>query len=107
MRLDDEFDEAILRLMDQVWLSRHQMLCSAVARGETRIVNRKTVYANDGDRFISRKTWENALKSATRTEKRLGRENLGPWSDFDVGMLNGKLSALRWAQGGEWDELYI
>jgi hypothetical protein len=83
------------------------MLCSAIARGETKIVDRKTTYAKDGDRFISRKTWDGALKSAAKIEKRSGRENLGPWSDFEVGMLNGKLSALRWAQGGEWDELYI
>ena len=30
---------------------------------------------------------------------------LGPYSDFDLGMLNGKLSALRWVLGSEWDFL--
>jgi hypothetical protein len=30
---------------------------------------------------------------------------LGPYSDFELGMLNGKLSTLRWVLGSEWDFL--
>jgi hypothetical protein len=30
---------------------------------------------------------------------------LGPYTDFEIGMLNGKMSALRWVLGSEWDFL--
>lgn len=38
-------------------------------------------------------------------EKKYGKESLQPMSDFDWGMLNGKVSALRWVLGDEWDNL--
>ena len=50
--------------------------------------------------------WAGALKSAQRVEKKYGKENLGPCTKFEWGMINGKLSALRWVFGEEWDELY-
>jgi hypothetical protein len=36
--------------------------------------------------------WEGALAAAKRIEEEVGLENLGPWSDFEWGMINGKLS---------------
>ncbi len=38
-----------------------------------------------------------------KREKQYGIENLGPWSDFDWGYMQGKLSALSWVMGSEWD----
>ncbi|UQN70560.1 hypothetical protein L0Z11_06690 [Burkholderia multivorans] len=43
--------------------------------------------------------WEGALAAAKRIEDEIGLDNLGPWSDFEWGMINGKQSALRWILG--------
>ena len=45
------------------------------------------------------------LSSRKEVEEKYGKDNLGPYSDFEWGMINGKLSALRWTLGDDWDFL--
>lgn len=45
--------------------------------------------------------WESALASAKRTEDELGPDGIGPWNDFEWGMINGKLSTIRWMLGDD------
>jgi len=46
---------------------------------------------------------ERAAIAALIIEAKYGKENL-LWNDFEWGMLNGKLSAIRWMTGDEWEE---
>lgn len=102
-----ELLEAEHLLERKVWYDRHSMRLSAVENGQIKLISREQYakiegYAPD---VIVRDIWEGALAAAKATEDELGRENLGPWSDFEWGMLNGKLSALRWVIGYDWDML--
>jgi hypothetical protein len=45
------------------------------------------------------------LKAMREVEEKYGKDNLKVENDFDWGMINGKLSALRWLEGNEWDFL--
>jgi hypothetical protein len=93
-------------LFNQVWYNRHWNLRSGVERGKIKVIENKTYPKTRGAReTIQRDVWEGALKSAKRVEQRYGKKNLGPWDDFEWGMINGKLSALRWVLGDEWDML--
>ena len=38
-------------------------------------------------------------------EQLYGAETLGPLSEFQWGMICGKLSALRWVMGSDWDDI--
>lgn len=90
-------------LLDKIWYNRHQNLRIEIESGKVRLTDGKNDWrkANTCDRGV----WEGARKSAKRMEKKYGKKNLGPWTHFEWGMLNGKLSALRWVLGDEWDML--
>jgi hypothetical protein len=101
-----EMSTAIDELTDQVWYDRHCLLRTFVESGEWQVVDMDDLdRSSDKPRKVQRDVWQGALAAAYDVEQRLGETKLGPWSDFEWGMINGKLSALRWALGEQWDML--
>lgn len=93
-------------LFYQVWFNRHQNRCCAIQEGRAKIVDADADSRELAEtETIHRDVWERAVQNAQDVLKRYGAENFGPWDDFEWGMLNGKLSAIRWALGDEWDML--
>ena len=101
-----EMSDAISKLIDQVWYNRHQVWNERLQSGEAKLIENHEERGKDplGKR-IHRNVWERAERSARALEAKYPGE-LGPWDDFEWGMVNGKLSALRWVFGEDWDELY-
>jgi hypothetical protein len=101
-----EILEAENLLFRQVWYNRHWNLRVAIEEGRHKVLPEaeysRSPYKPDETLDT---VWEQALAAAERTEEEVGADNLGPWDDFEWGMLNGKLSALRWVLGDEWDML--
>jgi hypothetical protein len=101
-----EILEAEDLLFHQVWYNRHWNMRAGIDAGKIRVVDEETYPRPPGAReTIQRNVLKLALKAAQRVERRYGMKNLGPWDDFEWGMINGKLSALRWVLGDEWDML--
>lgn len=88
-------DKAILKaykeFWDKLWWHRHQLWLDELRR-------RKSP-PTQAERSVLAK----ARLAARRIEKRYGKRNLG-WSDFDLGLLSGRMSALAWVTGAEWNE---
>ncbi len=101
-----EIVDALDELWDQIWYGRHQVLRDGVESGRISLVEKETFPVRDHlHRPMQHNVWKMAQAAAQRVERRRGRENLGPWTDFEWGMLNGKMSALRWVMGDDWDFL--
>jgi hypothetical protein len=101
-----EILEAEDLLFHQVWYNRHCNMLHGVKTGKIKVVEKETYPRPPGaPATIQRNVLKMAVNAGRRVERRYGKKNLGPWSDFEWGMLNGKLSALRWVLGSEWDFL--
>ena len=89
-RSEEEIIKELELFQKKVWLDRHRMIKEGVNKGKIE---------------IKPEIWEGALKAEKEMIKKYGKENLGPWDDFEWGMLNGKMSTLRWLLGDDWDNL--
>jgi hypothetical protein len=105
-RKASEISDAIEELTDRIWYDRHMVARHKLEMGKTKVIAKEEFGPQHyRDSAYGNEIWAGALKSARRVEKKYGKENLGPYSKFDWGMINGKLSALRWVFGEDWDML--
>lgn len=89
-----EIQEMMDEFFDRIWYDRKLVLFTNIKKGLAEKLSSERL------RVIKK-----AMKSV---EKKYGGKNevLNYYKDdFDWGMLNGKLSALRWVLGDEWDNL--
>jgi hypothetical protein len=100
--------EAEHKLFQQVWYNRKWSIIDRVERGVKKIVPKEDweqASAEERQGMMVDSIWKGMHAAMKRTEEELGTDDLGPWDDFEWGMLNGKLSAIRWILGDEWDML--
>jgi hypothetical protein len=89
------------KLHDQIWYNRHKNLEYRIESGEHKLVDRWQRKNNQSTTV--RSVWKGAQEAARKMEEKYGLDELGPWDDFDWGMLNGKMSAIRWMLGEDWE----
>jgi hypothetical protein len=86
-----EILEAEQELYDKVWYVRQ-------------LIRNEKIEAGEHDPLPSGLE-EQAGEAMRAIEECYGIDNVGPWDDWGWGFINGKLSALRWVIGNEWDFL--
>jgi hypothetical protein len=96
--------DALELLEAKVCYNRHQVRLERIENGDVKVIDPKGEKSNPGQ-GISKEIKAQANFAAKEIEQDYGLKNLGPWDDFQWGMINGKLSALRWIIGNKWDDL--
>lgn len=78
-------EEALKEFEDKMWYDRSMMI--------------------KDDKKTDKKIMKQAEAARKRIESKYGKKNLGPHTDYEWGEICGKVSALRWVLGDEWDNL--
>jgi len=90
MRTEAELLAAEQEFFDRVWYDR-------TLSGEER--------RGAGGEKLSDELIKKIEAARNEVDAKYGKGSLGPYNQFEWGMINGKLSALRWVLGDEWDFL--
>ncbi len=99
-----EIMNAESELEEKIWYDRHMSWLHHIETGKHKIVENNS-NGNYNPHETPKDIFDGARKAAKKVEQKYGLKNLGPWTDFEWGLMNGKLSALRWVMGDEWDML--
>jgi len=86
-----EILEAEREFFDKIWYVRKLILKEKIEAGE----HDRLPVAMD----------EHIDEAMRAIEEQYGSDNVGPWDDWGWGFVHGKLSAVRWVLGSEWDFL--
>lgn len=79
----EEINEVLNKLWDQIWYSRSVMF-------------------QHSDRSMSEGLKDLAAEGRRKVEEKYPGE-LGPWTDYEWGEISGKMMAIRWMLGEEWE----
>ena len=103
----DEMIDAERLLFLQVWFNRNKNALFANEHGDI-VINRDGTHPTESGDLPPLPDADYRVKALELVQdsfKCHGHEKFGPWTDFEWGMINGKLSAIRWMLGDEWDML--
>ena len=89
-RSDREIRKAHDEFWDKVWWNRHQLWAYRIETGEETLTEERKAL------------WERAERAARRIERKYGKKSLR-CDEFEWGLLGGKLSALAWVLGSDWE----
>ncbi len=91
MRKRVEIQEAEQEFSDRVWYNRKLVMLERIQNGLEPMPDEDLM--------------DKVTAGMRAIEERYGGKDTLAYDDFEWGMVNGKLSALRWVMGDDWDML--